>query len=203
VTPHSDQTHRQGPGDSPATPSGKTLAVATGGAVAVAALLLVSVVLPAEYGLDPMGTGRLLGLLGLSRAQPVVRSDDAYRTDVAEFELAPTEWVESTYRFEDGESMVFAWDATGAVSYNFHSAPDGAPPGFAESFDAQERESAYGTYTAPFSGIHGWYWENLGTEYVTITLTTAGYYTEARTARDRVGGERPLRDPKGRVLRRE
>lgn len=186
--------------DQSALPSRRTLVLATAGSVLVAGMLLVGVVLPAEYGLDPVGTGRLFGLLGLARVQPMALSDESYRTDIAEFRLAPSEWVEATYRFEEGESMVFAWDATADVSYNFHSAPDGAPPGFAESYDAQESDRAYGAYTAPFTGVHGWYWENLGTEYLTITLTTAGYYSEAREGRNRVGGERPLRDPQGRVL---
>ena len=186
--------------DTHTPPSSRTLLLATGGSVVVAVLVLVAVVLPAEYGLDPLGTGRLFGLTALSRVQPIVFADVPYRTDVAEIEVAPTEWVESTYRFDEGASMIYAWEATGALSYNFHSAPDGAPAGYAESFDAQESDQAYGTYTAPFTGTHGWYFENRGTDYVTIRLTTAGYYTSAHEARDRVGGERPLRDPRGQPL---
>ena len=63
--------------------------------------------------------------------------------------------------------MVFSWESSGVVSYNFHSAPDDAPPGYAQSFDAQELDRAHGSYTAPFSGVHGWYWENLGSDYLT------------------------------------
>ncbi len=37
-------------------------------AAGVAAVLLVTVVMPAEYGTDPLGTGRLLGLTQLSQA---------------------------------------------------------------------------------------------------------------------------------------
>lgn len=39
---------------------------ATGIALASAAVLLVIAVLPAEYGVDPIGAGRLLGLTALS-----------------------------------------------------------------------------------------------------------------------------------------
>ena len=35
---------------------------------------------------------------------------------------------------------------------------------------------ASGTLTAPFPGIHGWYWENKPDQEVTVTLKTAGYY---------------------------
>ena len=37
-------------------------------------------------------------------------------------------------------------------------------------------DQASGTLTAPFSGIHGWYWENTTDQPVTVTLTTAGFY---------------------------
>ena len=35
---------------------------------------------------------------------------------------------------------------------------------------------ASGTLTAPFSGIHGWYWENQTDGEVTVTLSAAGFY---------------------------
>ena len=182
------------------TPSTRSLAWATAGAFVVAVVVIVAVVLPAEYGVDPLGTGGAFGLLGLSRAQPIGAEDDTYKTDVLEIELAPTEWAESTYRIEEGSSMLFSWEATGAVSFNFHSSPDGAPPGYAETFDAQEVAQASGSYTAPFTGIHGWYWENLGSEYVTVRLNTAGFYSEAHQARDRVSGFHPLRNARGELL---
>ncbi len=47
-------------------PSSKRLLVSTVAAVFVAALLLVTVVLPAQYGIDPTGAGRLMGLTALS-----------------------------------------------------------------------------------------------------------------------------------------
>ncbi len=50
-----------GPPDRP-TPSAHTLAMATAVALLVAGLVLVTIVLPAEYGIDPLGTGRALGL---------------------------------------------------------------------------------------------------------------------------------------------
>ncbi len=43
-------------------PSGKQLVVATFAAATVASLLLITTVLPAEFGIDPTGAGRVLGL---------------------------------------------------------------------------------------------------------------------------------------------
>ena len=182
------------------TPSPRKIAWASAAALLVAVLVVVGAVLPAEYGLDPIGTGEAFGLLALSRVQPIAAESDEYMTDMLELELAPGEWVESTYELDEGASMLFSWTASGDVSYNFHSAPDGAPPGYAESYDAQESDRAHGAYIAPFTGVHGWYWENRGEEYVTIELTTAGFYSSAHQARPRVSGFRSLRNARGQLL---
>ena len=47
-------------------PSGKRIALSVAVALVVAALVLVVAVLPAEYGIDPTGIGRLLGLDALN-----------------------------------------------------------------------------------------------------------------------------------------
>jgi hypothetical protein len=101
-----------------------------------------------------------------------------------EIRLAPGEGMEYKYRLERGAGLLFSWTADAPVHYELHSEPDGAPRGFAETFDKQdERNQAQGTYTAPFPGIHGWYWQNRTKAAVTIKLTTAGFYTESREFR--------------------
>ena len=182
----------------PALPSRRKVVIATGVALLTAAMLLFGAILPAEYGIDPLGTGRLLGLLALGQSQPFAPEIGEYRVDSAELALYPAEWVEYFYRLDEGSSMVFTWEATGPVTYNFHASPDSAPAGYAESFDAQESEQkGHGTYTAPFTGIHGWYWENIGTEEITITLTTSGFYTSAEIGRARAAGFKDLTDIRG------
>jgi hypothetical protein len=178
------------------TPSRTQIATAAGASLVVASVLLVAFVLPAEYGIDPLGTGRLLGLTDLAggTSGAITRQDAAYKTNTATFELGPYEFVEFKYRLEQGASMVYSWTATGPVIYDLHSEPEGAPPGYAESFDKAQAPSANGTYTAPFSGIHGWFWENPGSKLVTITLTTAGFYTAAQEFRDNDSSFHPLDD---------
>jgi hypothetical protein len=164
----------------------------------VAALLVFAgAVLPAEYGVDPLGTGELFGLLALAQVVAVTAEEDEYRTDAVELTLRPEEWVEYTYRMQEGAAMLYSWRATEPLPYNLHSAPDGAPAGYAESFDAQENDTAHGSYIAPFTGIHGWYWENTGTEEITITLHTAGFYTNAHEGRARASGYHDLTDLRG------
>ena len=183
----------------PASP--RKVAIASAVALLVAALLLVTVVLPAEYGIDMLGAGAALGLLGLAQEQPIALEDDEYRLDEAVLRIGPGGWLEYTYRMEAGATMLFSWQATGPLEYNFHSAPDGAPPGYAESFDAQENDSAHGAYSAPFTGVHGWYWENRTDAEVTISFWTAGFYSEAHEARDRADGYHPLTDLRGNEVR--
>ena len=183
----------------PASP--RKIAVAAAVALLVAALLLVAVVLPAEYGIDLIGAGAALGLLGLAQEQPIALQDGEYRLDEASLSVGPGGWLEYTYRMEAGATMLFSWQATGPLNYNFHSAPDGAPPGYAESFDAQENDRAHGAYSAPFTGVHGWYWENETAEEVTISFWTAGFYSEAHEARDRATGYHALTDLRGNEVR--
>lgn len=170
-------------------------------AIVVAALVFIGAVLPAEHGIDPLSTGEFLGLLALAQVVAITTEDVEYRTDSFEMRVAPSEWVEYTYRLRQGGTMLYTWKATGPVEYNFHSAPDGAPPGYAESFDAAESVMANGSYVAPFTGVHGWYWENIGNREVTITLSTAGFYRDAHVARDRADGYRDLMDARGNVIR--
>jgi hypothetical protein len=187
-----------------AAPSARRLAIATALALVVAFVLLFTTVLPAEYGIDPLGTGKALGLLDLyagasstastSRVPASVERVDAktvmpqsatYKFDAVEFKLRPLEGFEYKYRIEKGGGMVYDWKASGHVKYEFHGEPDGAGLGVAESYDKQEGNRASGTFTAPTSGIHGWFWENPSDAEITITLSSAGFYSAATEFRQK------------------
>jgi hypothetical protein len=171
------------------------LAVAAGAALLGAGLILVMFILPAEYGVDPLGTGARVGLLdlgvvgqqvealsnsaanGAAATTVVVPQDRAFKQETVEFKVGPREGMEYKYRLDKGEALLYSWKTTGPVNYEFHAEPDGAPRGYAQTYEKVERKSeASGTLTAPFPGIHGWYWENTTDQEITVTLTTAGYY---------------------------
>ena len=97
--------------------------------------------------------------------------------------LAPKEGMEYKYRIDKGAGMLYSWTSTGDVHWELHSQPDGAPQGYAEFFDTDAGNKSSGVYNAPFPGIHGWWWENQSDRAVTITLTTAGFYTETHEFR--------------------
>lgn len=193
----------------------RALIKATTIALAVASLLLVTVVLPAEYGIDPLGTAGPLGLSALSvpaapeepvppprgtkvvpvREGPFALYPAGFKVDSRELVLGPYEYVEFKYHLEQGASMLFSWRASGDVMHDFHGDRDGQSSATAaQSYDARPRQEADGSFEAPFAGIHGWFWENPGGETITIRLTTAGFYSSAHQFRfDRTRFERDVR----------
>ena len=152
---------------------------ASAAAFTAAVLILVTTVLPAEYGWDPLGTGAAMGLTGLSAEQQLALHTQAepWNSDRVSFQLAPFEAVEYAYRLEQGATLVYAWRADGEVLYNLHSQPDGMAPDYAESFSRARDTADAGSYSAPFSGLHGWYFQNRGQEDITLQLETAGFYS--------------------------
>ena len=173
------------------------IAVALGAALLAAGLILVMFVLPAEFAVDPLGTGAKLGLLPLGvvgqqvdalnktaaaggaagQAAIIVGQEKPFQQETVDFTLAPREGMEYKYRLDKGEVLLYSWSATAAVNYELHAEPDGAPAGYAQSYEKKNGFTrASGTLTAPFPGIHGWYWENTTGQPVTVTLKTAGYY---------------------------
>jgi hypothetical protein len=175
-------------------PSKRRILLAAFVALIVALTVLVAAVLPAEFGLDPLGTGKALGLNALYDAasdtssvrpssSPPPSDVALYKTDSRVFTLRPMEGFEYKYRIEKGRAMVYAWQATGTVKYEFHGEHDGAGLGVAVSYEKREGDRAAAAFTAPASGIHGWYWENPGDSAMTITLTSAGFYSSAEEYR--------------------
>jgi hypothetical protein len=173
------------------------IAVALGLAILAAGLILVMFILPAEFAVDPLGTGARLGLLplgevgqqvdqlsanaaaagGAGQAAIIVPQEKSFQEETVEFKLAPAEGMEYKYRLDKGEALLYSWSATAPVNYELHAEPDGAPAGYAQSYEKKNASpGASGTLTAPFPGIHGWYWQNLTDREVTVTLKTAGYY---------------------------
>ena len=199
-------------------PSLGKLARTTAIAMVVAALLLVAFVLPAEYGIDPLGTGTRLGLTAIAsppaaaesietptnpeealmipaQRGPVGEYPRPFKTDVYEVVLAAREGIEYKYHLEKGAAMFYTWTAAAPVIYDFHGersglVSDGGPS--SESYDKGTRARASGSFSAPFGGIHGWYWENTGATPVTVHLTTSGFYNNAVVIHP--NGTRKLRD---------
>ena len=104
--------------------------------------------------------------------------DRDFQTETVEFMLGPNEGMEYKYRLDKGQALLYEWTASVPVAYEAHAEPDGAPRGYAQTYEkGTDRANQAGTLTAPFTGIHGWYWENPTDQPITVTLSTAGFYT--------------------------
>lgn len=175
------------PQQAPAPLSSRQLVLGSAAAVLIAGAVLVVAVLPAEFGIDPLGVGRALGLQELADASegPLEAQTVAHRADTVEFILGPFQSLEYKYRLAEASSMIYSWQATGALVYDMHADPDNMEgEEFVESFDKGTATSSMGTYHAPFSGIHGWFWENRTFEEVVLRLHSAGFYEGTILFRD-------------------
>jgi len=176
-------------------PSKQKLAKATIVAALVAIVILFVAILPAEYGIDPLGTGAALGLTSLSEAAaagpitpvtvPVLpgvytAQPKTYKVDTEEINLSSGMGVEIKYHMEKGGGMIYSWKATGPVMFEFHGEPDQKPnKDYYDSYELVDKvgkTESHGSFTAPSTGIHGWFWENKGDQAVKVTLHTAGFY---------------------------
>jgi hypothetical protein len=192
MTPQQSQTTEE--------PSKATLAKATGVALLIALLLLFTAVLPAEYGFDPLKTGSALGLTRISQAGEVkgravalpvagqariyTPQSKIYKVDSEDFQLRPGEGVEMKYHMERGAGMVYGWKADGKLAFEFHGEPDQKPnKDYFESYELDDKvgkDSSYGSFTAPSTGIHGWFWQNRGDKEVKFHVTVAGFFDSAK-----------------------
>ena len=164
----------------------KRLLLATGAAFAAATALFATLVLPAEFGVDPTGVGRLLGLTGLAGAPPedIHRTTAALVEDERAFELAPFESVEFKYDLAAGDGLVYSWTTNAEVVFDLHAEPEDAPEGVAQGYTQGRATADAGTYIAEFNGVHGWFWENRGATTVTVRLRVAGFASGATRYHD-------------------
>lgn len=175
-------------------------------ALAAAVVILVTIVLPSEYAIDPTGVGRALGLTQMGEIKQQLAASSALaasqsapsdvpttevtvaeapapaapvKSDEVSFTLKPSEGTEYKLTMSEGAKASFTWSvAGGKVNYDLHAtAPSGAETSYRKGREAQADS---GELVAAFDGAHGWFWRNRGTQDVTITLRTSGDYSELK-----------------------
>ena len=197
--------------------TGASLLKSTVAAILLAIALLVLVALPAEYGIDPTGIGKAIGLKELAppttelehhAAESIedhdavaealdgtgVNEDDApFRQGIANAHedsplstsfaiiLKPLDEVEYKAVLTAGEPMLYSWSVVGGeeVYFDFHGDPTKGefPDEYFQRYEEGEVVSAKGSFTATFTGNHGWYWLNISEHDITIKLEATGYYS--------------------------
>ena len=170
-------------------------------AAGAAAVLLVVAVLPAEYGLDPTGLGRVLGLTQMGEVKMALAQEatataaaetaseasaeallaaatgPVENADTTRVEIAPGADLEVKLVMRAGADVAYSWSTDrGTVGYDLHGGPDAAT---SESYKAGAGAwSDQGTLTAGADGLHGWYWKNETARPLTVSLRTDGDYLE-------------------------
>jgi hypothetical protein len=168
------------------------LGKATAVALAVAGAILVGAVLPAEYGIDPSGIGKVLGLTRMNTPKPaaevapavgaptttIARTEHAFRSDEMRITLQPGEGAEIKAEIRKGEQFVFSWASEGGpVKSDMHGEPFNAKPNeFTTYWKVAQQSAGRGSFVAPFDGIHGWFWRNKGDKPVSITVRVSGFH---------------------------
>ena len=105
-----------------------------------------------------------------------------YRTDVIEIPLGPLEELEYKLGLNEGDAIVYQWDAVDLkdpemlwAEFHGHTPPvnnAGDLMFYRKATGATER----GTLVAPFTGIHGWYLRNDSEQPIVVQLQVAGFY---------------------------
>lgn len=174
-------------------PSGRRLLLQTGAAFVSATLVTVLGVLPAEYGVDPTGFGRLTGLTRLAAASDVAAQPTAppgvahaspvpYRTDTLVIPLAEGAEIERKVWMRPGQAFVYALVSDGDVYTDFHGETLPKPRievmtyRVTDPLQGDPARALNGSFTAPMEGFHGWFLRNLEGRPTTVRVTLSGYY---------------------------
>ena len=189
----SDLTHEQ-------LPSSKSLIKASIIAVIVAIAVLIIAVLPAEYGLDPTGFGKQLGLTELAdgndqlQAAPIVDtnnesliqemsavyiSQEPYKTKKLSMPLFPQQGIEVKAVMNEGDLLIYNWSASNTLYMDMHGEMFNAKSDeFTSYWEENNINQASGNLVANFSGTHGWYWKNNTDEVIDLNVEVSGFYSD-------------------------
>ena len=148
-------------------------------ALILAVCVLISIILPAEYNIDPTGIGHKLGLTDLATpAIEIKQTEDAkFSADSFEVTVPAGEGVEYKFAMQQYKKLHYEWKTDGqALYFDLHGEPEGDTTGYFESYAIATLSDMKGSFTTPFNGAHGWYWKNTTNKPITIKLKVTGEY---------------------------
>ena len=185
-------------------PSSAQLIRSTIIASVAAFVILVTVVLPAEYGKDFTGVGAMLGLTEMGEVKrqlyyesvedhvdssrssslwnkvldtliPSAHAQESWQDEIV-FTLAPGESAEIKLVMKSGDSAEYEWMTDGGrINFDLHAHGDGESITYEKG---RGKVAGDGTITAAFKGNHGWFWRNRDKRDITVTLSLRGDYSE-------------------------
>ena len=154
-------------------------------ALVVALITLVFVILPAEYNIDPTGVGAKLGLTAFNQAANaesnsantgIKQSNDG--SDSVVLTVPAGKGIEYKLAMEQFQKVSYEWltsDDNG-LYVDLHGEPKGDTTGYFESYTIATSNKMKGSFTAPFTGSHGWYWKNNSAQDIQLQLLFSGDY---------------------------
>lgn len=153
-------------------------------ALVVAIVVLISIILPAEYNIDPTGIGAKLGLTAFAnppiienKSENTVKAEHKQFSDSIDVIVPAGRGVEFKFSMQKFQKMTYEWKTNGeSLYFDLHGEPEGDTTGYFESYAIATLTEMKGSFTAPFSGAHGWYWKNKSNSPVSVTLNVNGEY---------------------------
>ena len=180
-------------------PVGRMLAI-SGGAFVAATLIMFGAVLPVEFNWDPLGLGRISGLDRLwapsevafdtSKSEaPLAREyPEGFRADVIEIPLRAggdsTRGDELEYKVQmkKDATLIYEWSVADIpkpdefyFDFHGHTLATGKAMTVA-TYKQATGTSANGALTAPFDGVHGWFFQNQSANPVVVRVKISGFY---------------------------
>jgi len=187
-------------------PSSAQLLRSTLLALILAITILLTVVIPAEYGIDPTGAGRVLGLteMGEIKSSLAIEAEQDKQTHgsaepqsnvmdkVLQFFIAQAHAQETwkdelTFTAAPGESAEIKLTLEKGVTVEFEWETTGGRINFDLHAHGEGQSVSYekgrgksegmGSFTTPFAGEHGWFWRNRDKSDVSVVLKLRGEYS--------------------------
>lgn len=153
-----------------------------------ATITLLTVILPAEYNIDPTGIGQALGLTVFNNVAAEATSSVSSQkltektkgaVETIEIIVPAHSGVEYKFTMQQYKKLSYQWLTNGRTLYfDLHGEPEGDTTGYFESYAIATLNGMEGSFTTPFSGVHGWYWKNTSDLPVTVQLTFKGEYVK-------------------------
>lgn len=191
-------------------PSSGSLLRSTAIAIVAAAAILVTVVLPSEYGIDPTGAGRVLGLTEMGEIKIQLAEEAAAdaaaaaETESAREGVTPEPAVaeapppagpetrsdEISVTLSPGQGTEIKLVMDKGAQARFEWTANGGLLNYDTHGDGGGQSISYekgrgvpgdeGLLVAAFDGNHGWFWRNRTKTDVTLTLRTNGAYRDLK-----------------------
>ena len=188
-------------------PSSAQLLRSTIIAFIAAIVILVTVVLPAEYAIDPTGAGRVLGLTEMGEIKNSLEKEaeedkkkhgnqsnaferifklfvssahaqETWKNEVT-FTLEPGKAMELKLTMKKGATAHYKWSAEGGrMNFDLHAHGKGSQAVTYKK--VRGKQGGEGSFTTPFAGDHGWFWRNRDKKPSTIKLQLRGDYSEVK-----------------------